>query len=66
MVIDLGTIDFYHFIPGLLTLTLLEGHKVSAKQTHWLHFLPHLSSDQDEIWCGVEAIQAKHPETAFE
>ena len=27
-----GTIDFYHFIPLSLTLTLSWGHKVSAKQ----------------------------------
>ena len=26
-----GTIDFYHFIPLSLTLTLAGGHKVSAK-----------------------------------
>ena len=28
----IGNIDFYHFIPLSLTLTLLGGHKVSAKQ----------------------------------
>ena len=28
----LGTIDFNHFIPLSLTLTLPGGHKVSAKQ----------------------------------
>ena len=28
----IGTIDFYHFIPLSLTLTLPGGHKVSAKQ----------------------------------
>ena len=28
----LDTIDFYHFIPLSLTLTLPGGHKVSAKQ----------------------------------
>ena len=27
----IGTIDFYHFMPHLLTLTLPEGHKVNAK-----------------------------------
>ena len=33
----IGTIDFYHFIPLLLTLTF------------WLHFLAHFATDQDEI-----------------
>ena len=27
-----GTIDFYHFIPLSLTLTLSGGYKVSAEQ----------------------------------
>ena len=28
----IGTIDFYHFIPLSVALTLAGGHKVSAKQ----------------------------------
>ena len=28
----LGTIDFYHFIPVLLTVTMAVGHKVSTQQ----------------------------------
>ena len=51
-----GTIDFYHYIPLSLTLTLPGGHKVNAKQNLWASFLPHFSCDQDEIWCGDEAI----------
>ena len=47
MLID--TINFYHFIPLSLTLTLLWGHKVSAKQNLLGYFLPHFSTDQDEI-----------------
>ena len=62
----IGIIDFYHFIPLSLTLTLPEGHKVSTKQNLLLHFLSHFSSDWDEIWCGDGAIQAECPETAFE
>ena len=62
----MGTIDFYNFIPVSLTLTLPGAHKVSANKTYWLHFLPHFSSDQDEIWCGDEAIQAERPQTALE
>ena len=42
----IGTIDFHHFIPLLLTLTALAGHKVSAKQTSWLHFLAHFPTDR--------------------
>ena len=45
----IGTIDFYHFIPISLTMTLPRGYKVSANKTFWLHFPPHCSSDQDEI-----------------
>ena len=62
----IGSIDFYHIIPLSLTLTLPWGHKLSMKKTYWLHVLPHFSSDQDEIWCSDEAIQAEHPETTFE
>ena len=62
----IGTIDFYHFIPRSRTLTLPTGHKVSAKQTSWLHFLTHFSTDQDEMYYGVEAILAEHLDTIFE
>ena len=63
----IGTIDFYHFIPLSLTLTLSGGHKVTVQsKTYWLKFHPHFSADQDEIWCGNETIHAEHPETTFE
>ena len=32
LILVIGTIDFYHFIPLSVTLTLLGGHKVSAKE----------------------------------
>ena len=32
VVINIGSIDFYHFIPLSLILTLASGHMVSAKQ----------------------------------
>ena len=32
LAMHIGTIDFYHFIPLSLTLTLPEGHKVSVEQ----------------------------------
>ena len=44
-----GTIDFHHFIPLSLTLIVPGGHKVSAQQTSWLHFLTRFNTDQDEI-----------------
>ena len=64
----IGTIDLNHFIPLPLTLTLPGGHKISTQQNVWLHFLTHTHflSDQDEIWCGDEAIQFEHRETTFE
>ena len=36
-----GTIDFYHFIPLSLALTLPGGHKVSAKQNVLASFFLH-------------------------
>ena len=65
----IGTIDFYHFMPLSLTLTLPGAHKVSTKQILLASFSPtlfHFSSDQDEMWCCDEAIQAEHPETNFQ
>ena len=53
----IGTIDFYHFVPLSLTLTLPGGDKVSAKQNLLASFIRMLSSDQDEIFCDDEAIQ---------
>ena len=61
----IGTFDFYHLIPLLLTSTLPGGHKVSAKQKLMALFSCTLA-DQDEIRCGDEIIQAEHPETIFE
>ena len=58
----IGTIGFYHFI----LLSLPGGHKVSMNKTCCLHFLTLFSSDQDEIWCADEAIQAEFAETTFE
>ena len=43
-------------------MTLDGGHKVSAYH-NLLHFLSHFSTDQDEIWCGVEATEVEHPDT---
>ena len=35
-------------------------------RTSWYHFLPHFSTDQNEMECGVEAIQAEIPGAIFE
>ena len=58
----LSIMDFYHFIPLSLTLSLPGNHKVSAKQNLLASVsLTHFSTDEDEIWDGVEAIKADHP-----
>ena len=59
----IGTIHFYHSIPLSVPLTLFGGHKSAKSKTSWLHFLAHFSTDQDEIWYGVEAVQAENPDT---
>ena len=43
------TIDFYHFIPLLLTLILAGATRSAQSKTYWLHFLWHFSADLDEI-----------------
>ena len=57
-----GTIDFYHFRPLSMTLTL-AGVTRSEQRTIWLQFLTHISTDQDEIESGVKAIEAEHLNT---
>ena len=44
-----GTIDFFHFVPLSLTLTLPGGRKFSAKRNILASFSHTLSTDQDEI-----------------
>ena len=55
-----GTIDIYHFILLSVTMTLIGGQKVSRKQNLLASFSAHFSTDQDEIGCGIEAIQVEH------
>ena len=62
----IGTIDFYHFLLLSLTLTLCGVKRSAQSKTYWLHFLPHFSSEQDEIRCGNEAFQDEHPDITFE
>ena len=28
-----------------------------------MHFIAHFLADQDEIWCGIEAVQVKCPDS---
>ena len=53
----IGIIDFYHFIPFSVTLTLaaVVTRSVESK-TCGLHLLARFSIDQDEIWYGVGAV----------
>ena len=61
----IGTIDFYDFLPLSLTLTWTRGHTVDAKQNLLASFLPHFSTDQDEILFGVEVVQLERHYTIF-
>ena len=57
-----GTIDSNHFTPLSVTLGLAGG----TKQTCWLYFLSHFSTEWDEIWNGDEEIEAQPSKTTFE
>ena len=61
----IGTVDFYHFILLSLTLTVAGVIRPGQSKACWLHFLPHFSSDENDIKCGDEAVQAENPEIAF-
>ena len=55
----IGTVNFYHFIPLSMTLTLVGGHKISAEQNLLVSFFAHFSIDQEEILYCVEVSQAE-------
>ena len=38
----------------------------AESKTCWQCLLPYFSSDQGEIWCSDEAVQAEHPDSKFE
>ena len=57
-----GTIDCYPFVPLLVALTLVEGHKVSRKESMLASCFP---TDQDEIRYCIEAIQVEHCNTTL-
>ena len=65
-----GTISrllFYTTFSGLdYGLSMAEGHKISTKQTLFVDFLAHISTDQDEVCCSVEAVQAEHCDPSLE
>ena len=58
-----GTIDFCHFTPFYWPWPCQGVTRSALSKACLLHFFPHFSSEQDEIWCGDEAIQAEHHET---
>ena len=58
-----GPIDFYHFI--LLSLTLIMGSQGQRKVKLGFIFTHLFSTDWDEIWYGVEEIQAQYPGTVI-
>ena len=60
----IGTVDFFYFIPLSLTLILPGGHEVSPKQNLLASFSHNFSTEHDEIWYGIEAIE--HSDTSCE
>ena len=44
----------------LCHLTFLKVIRSTESRTFWVRFLFHLLTNQDESWCGVEAIQVEH------
>ena len=50
----------------LASTILYHFHWPWPKQSHFASFSGNFSSDQDEIWCGDDAIQAEDLETNFE
>ena len=61
----IGSINLYYFTLFSVTLTVAGVTRSAEKETCWLQFLTHFSTDQDEIWCGVEALYVKHCAAAF-
>ena len=59
----IGFIDFYHFIPLSVTLSLAGVTKLGQSKVCWHRFFAHFSTDQDER-C-VEVCQVEHS-TTFE
>ena len=50
------TIDFYNFIPFLWPWPCLGVARSAWGKTYELHFLPHFSTSQAEIWYDDEVI----------
>ena len=62
----IGTIDFYHFIPFSVILTLAWVTGSVQWKTYGLHFLTCFSTDQDKTWHGVDTVQLELPDTILE
>ena len=61
----IGINDIYSLIPHSVTLTLAGFYKVSAMKNLLASFSHYFSSDQDEIWCDVEAVWLENPDTTL-
>ena len=61
----IGAIDFNRAIPFHWPWPCLGVTRSAQSKTFWLHFLAHFSSDEDEVWCGDEAIWAEHSDTVL-
>ena len=61
----MGTIDFLHFIPLSLTLTLPGVTRSAQSNIFWLYFLACFSTDQNKIKYSAEAIEVERPDTSF-
>ena len=61
----IGTIDFSHFMPFPLTLTLSGRHKVNTKQNLLALFSCTFLNWSGRNWYGTEAVQVECPVAAF-
>ena len=65
-------LDIMHKLFNQILLTtftdfdLAVGSQGQCKAKPVGFIFAHFSTGPDEIWCSVEAIQAKHPDTLFE
>ena len=55
-----------HFTSVSVSLTVVDGHRISGKQNQLAHFLVHFQINQDEVCFCVEAVQGEHPDTTSE
>ena len=59
-------IDCLPFYTTFTDSAMPEVTRSAQSKTSWLHFVVSFSTDQDEIWYGVEAVQVNHLDYTFE